>query len=356
MREFTLDNRRIYDFTITAPFVHSNRFMKTIAKWLRNGDRQADRFWGIAALLLVTLLWGSTFVIVKDALTAVPASVLLSVRFILSGLCLVPFLGPFFRPDWKLWSAGTQLGLMLLLGYATQTIGLQYTSVHRSAFVTALNVFFVPLFLGCWGHRIARKIWLASLLAIAGVGFLSYDVTPPNWGDLWTLGTAIAYALYIIGLGHYSKTDSVLALTAMQLWVAALGSTVWAIAAEPTWFTPAQLAQLPWGTLVYLAIVCTSATTLLQAWGQRHVSAAQSAVLFTLEPVWASGFALVILGETLGLQGLMGAAFVIAATFVTVPFPAQQNRAVTSIPDLAKPIAAETPPSPRKLQKSRPDE
>lgn len=298
--------------------------MKTIAKWLQNGDpalkphqgTSLGPHLGIAALFGVTLLWGSTFVVVKDTLNTLSPSLLLSVRFILSALCLLPFL----RTDWKLWFAGTELGLVLFVGYATQTIGLQYTSVHRSAFLTALNVFFVPLFLSYFGHRLSRRIWLASLLAIAGVGLLSYDVVPPNWGDLWSLGTAIAYAIYIIRLGYYGQTHPALALSAVQLWVSAIFATLWAVFSQPAWFAPAQLAQLPWGALMYLAIACTTVTTLLQAWGQQRVSASQSAVLFTLEPVWASVFAFVLLGETLGLQGLIGAALVITATFVTTPF------------------------------------
>ncbi len=328
--------------------------MKTIANWFKNGDRPLSKALnhrfnrpprqalGIAALIVVTLLWGTTFVVVKDTVKVVPPSVMISLRFLISAVCLLPVLLPTWRhqvfppsttlkPTRKLWFGGAELGLLLLAGFATQTIGLQYTSVHRSAFVTALNVFFVPMFLGLLGHRISPKIWLASLLALGGVGLLSYDVTPPNVGDLWTLGTAIAYGLYIIRLGHYSQKYSALALGVVQLWTTAVVATIWAVVEYPTWFSGSQLAQLPWGELGFLAIACTTAPTLLQAWGQQRVSAAQSAVLFTLEPVWASLFAWVLLGELLGLQGLLGAALIVSAMFVTVPFPSKPSSAASAI-------------------------
>lgn len=277
---------------------------------------------GIAALLLLTVLWGSSFVVVKDAVNQVPPGLLLAVRFIVAALGLTPFL----RRDWKLWRAGAELGFYLLLGYGSQTVGLLYTTVHRSAFVTSLNVLFLPLLLGLLGHRLGWKIWLAAGLALGGVGLLSSDGTPPNIGDLWTLGTAIAYALYILRLGtfsqRYSSLQGSLSLSAVQLWMTAGGAVAWAWVESPAGLVPGAIAQdlsgLPWGALIYLAIACTTLTTFLQTLGQRWVSPAQSAVLFTLEPVWASVFALLILGETLSTQGLLGAGLILVAMFVTV--------------------------------------
>ncbi len=312
--------------------------MKTIAKLLTAGEgsfpgRWRKRWnlsprgkgWGLGAFLLLTLLWGSTFVVVKDTVVEVSPSILLSVRFLLSAILLTPLLRRRSRVqttvqttwNWALGWAGLELGLALFAGYMTQTIGLQYTTVYRSAFVTALNVFFVPLFLGLLGHRLGWPIWLASLLALGGVGLLSYDGSPPNLGDLWTLGTAIAYAVYIIRLGYYTQRYSALSLSVAQLWVTTIASVMWAIATDFKALMPEQLMRLPWGPLLYLAIACTAGTTLLQAWGQQRVNAVQSSILFTLEPVWASVFAYLLLGETLGTQGLLGAAAIVGATLLT---------------------------------------
>lgn len=306
--------------------------MKTIAKQLRNGEWVRDPknrlMGGVAMLVLMTMLWGSTFVLLKDTLDTLPAGSIMGLRFGLSALALLPLVGKSLQPSGGklppgLLRAGGELGLLLFLGYATQTMGLLYTTVHRSAFITSLNVVVVPLLLGLAGRRVKGRIWLAALVALAGVGLLSYDGTPLNWGDVWTLGTAIAYAVYVIRIDHYVTRFPALALSIVQLVVMAILSCLWMLLAEQAWLsemlqTGAWLA-LPWGTLLFLALICTTLTTLLQLWGQQWVPPAQASVLFTLEPVWASLFALLLLKESLSLQGLAGAGAIVSASLLAIP-------------------------------------
>jgi drug/metabolite transporter (DMT)-like permease len=280
-----------------------------------------DLLLGLLYLNLATLFWGSTFVLVKDGLQTLGPGQINFVRFVIAMLVFLPFL---FRRDARLWWAGLELGVMLFVAYLTQTVGLQYTTASRSAFITTLYVVALPMLLGLLGQRLGWPIWLAAGLAVAGVGLLSYDGSPPNPGDLWTLGTALAYALYIWRLELFARRFSTLPLTGIQMLTVALLSLVWMLWEKPVWNT----ADFPYFSLLYLGLVASALCIWLQALGQRRVPAPQAAVIFTLEPVYAAAFAYILLGERLGLQGLIGAGLIVAATLISQlrspkPYPEQ---------------------------------
>lgn len=265
---------------------------------------------GLFALNLLTLLWGTTFVVVKGAVGEMAPSLLVFLRFLLASLFFLPWA---LRLPKGVWGPGMELAFWLLLGYASQAVGLLYTSASRSAFITALNVVLVPLILGLVGRRLGG-VWVAALLAFLGVGFLSYDPRQPplNVGDLWTLLTALTYALYIVRLEVHAKTFPSLPLTAVQVFGTAFLALPWALWEGVRW------EGVPWGAVFYLGVVATALTTWLQTWGQRYVPAPQAAILYTLEPVWATLFAFILLGERLGLMGVLGALLVILATLQAI--------------------------------------
>ncbi|MCS6867954.1 MAG: DMT family transporter [Thermus sp.] len=265
---------------------------------------------GLLALNLLTLLWGTTFVVVKGAVAEMPPSLLVFLRFLLASLFFLPWA---FRLPRGVWGPGLELAFWLLLGYASQAVGLLYTSASRSAFITALNVVLVPLLLSLVGRRVPG-VWLAALLALLGVGLLSYDPRQPplNLGDLWTLLTALTYALYIVRLEVHAKAFPALPLTAVQVFGTAFLALPWTLAEG------VRLEGVPWGAVLYLGVMATALTTWLQTWGQRYVPAPQAAILYTLEPVWATLFAFLLLGERLGLSGLLGASLVLLATFQAI--------------------------------------
>lgn len=276
---------------------------------------------GILYLNLATLFWGSTFVLVKDSLQTLGPGQVNFMRFAIATLVFMPFL---FRRDARLWWAGLELGAVLFLAHLTQTVGLQYTTASRSAFITTLYVVALPMLLGVLGHRLGWPIWLAAGLAIGGVGLLSYDSTLPNQGDLWTLGTALAYAVYIWRLELFSRRFATLPLTGLQMLTVALLSLAWMLWEEPRWPTH----HFPYFSLLYLGLMASALCIWLQALGQRQVPAPQAAVIFTLEPVYAAAFAYILLGERLGLQGWVGASLIVAATLISQlrspkPYPEQ---------------------------------
>lgn len=264
-------------------------------------------------LLGTCMLWGSAFLVVKGAVNEVPPSVLTFMRFAIAALCFLPFM----TRNRQVFRAGFELGLWGILGYGTQTIGLELTSINRSAFITSLYVILLPLLTWMLGRRSSWWIWLSAVLAFLGVGLLSYDGSPPNPGDYWTLAAALFYAIYIWRLEAYSTLFNALDLAGAQLFSGAAIALPWVLFTHPTWLKLSALPNLPWVELLYLAILCTACTTWMQTWGQQRVNAIQAAIILTLEPVWASVFALLFLDEVLGFQGYVGAAIIISATLIS---------------------------------------
>ncbi len=264
----------------------------------------SPRLAGALVLVLLTLIWGSSFAVIRGAVASFPPSLLVFLRFLVAALLFVPWLVR--RRGWGL--AGLELGFWLVLGYGTQAVGLATTTAGRSAFITALSVVLVPVFAGALGRAVPRRVWLGAALAFAGVGLLTYDGAPPNRGDLWTLGTAVTYAILILRLEDYARRLSVGRLTLAQIFGVLAWSALWVAIDRPA------PAAVPWPAVVYLGVVATALATWLISLGQSRVSAAEAAVIYALEPVWAAIFAYLLLGEALGPRGLLGGGLVLAAT------------------------------------------
>ena len=298
-----------------------------------NQSRKANSYLlGLSLLNLAPLLWGSSYVVLKQTISTIPPSTLNLIDYTLAALCFTPFL----RQNRRLTRAGLELGFWLLLGSATQTIGLQYTSASRSAFITTLYVVLVPLIIHLslilpklWAQKtvtekvakieqVQTPIWVTAFLALIGVGILSYDRQTPSIGDLWTLGTAFSYALYIIRIENYARKFNALSLAAAQMWGAVGFSLFWVLTDKSHWLTNLQtLSDLPWSALLYLGLVVTTGTICIQTWGQARVKSTQAAVIYTLEPVWSLVFAYLILGEVLGPRGWLGAAIIVLAALMS---------------------------------------
>lgn len=189
---------------------------------------------GLLALNLLTLIWGTTFVVVKGAVEGMAPSLLILLRFGVAALFFLPWL---FRLPAGAFGPGMELAFWLFVGYASQTLGLAHTSASRSAFITALSVVLVPLLLRLAGREVGPA-FLAAFLALAGVGLLSYDPYQPpfNVGDLWTFLTALAYALYIVRTPEvHARAFPSLPLTAVQVLGTALFALPWVLAEGEAW-------------------------------------------------------------------------------------------------------------------------
>jgi drug/metabolite transporter (DMT)-like permease len=258
---------------------------------------------GAAILVVVTALWGSSFVVIKQIISDIPAAQINLARFIIAAIALSPFL----RFHRQTWLRGLEMGVWLFAGFATQTIGLRYTTVNRSAFITAMNVIFVPILAAIFGHRVRPIVWAAAITALIGCGLLCGDGHGPNIGDLWSLGTAITWAMYIFRLESIAAKFPPLPLAMAQIVPVAIFCGIWTAASH------SPVTVLHWPSLIYLGVAATAATTWLQTVAQRVVPAPQAAVIFTLEPVFAAFLGFIILGERLAFRGFIGASLIILA-------------------------------------------
>jgi len=267
-------------------------------------------------------VWGSTFPVVKNATNVLDPSTLVAWRFTLAFALLAwPLLsrprsvdGLHVLPRRHLWRDGSILGAWLVAGYATQTIGLQTTSSNRAAFITGLSVVMVPLWLALTsGRSLGFRLWGAAAFALVGIGLLSWEGGALVVGDAWALACAVTYAGYIIALERLAGRYRSVPLAAVQIAVVAAVGWVWAAMTGHATLPPPSA----WWALVYLGVVATALTTLLQTIGQQRVTAPEAAIIYALEPVTASVFSFLLLGETIGARGFIGGALVVVAMILS---------------------------------------
>lgn len=267
---------------------------------------------GVLSLVGITVIWGTTFVIIKGALDTIPIPLLLAVRFTLAGVLLA-----WAGIDRRAWKPATILGVLAFVGFATQTAGLSITSASNAAFITGLSVILTPLVgkLG-WRKQLLPRVYLAAAVALAGLGLMTLrgGVAAINAGDLWILVTALSYALFIVYLGEVAGRVRGTSLAFMQHVPMALLAWAWAL---PQVGTLADVPAATYLAIVYLAAVATALVAVVQTYAQRVVPAHVAALIFALEPVFASLFALAVLGERLGWIGWIGGGLMVLAMFIS---------------------------------------
>jgi drug/metabolite transporter (DMT)-like permease len=283
---------------------------------------------GILALLVVTLVWGTTFPAMKD-LTAyfTPAWIVLS-RFAVAALLMLPFLWRAKRGDMV---SGALLGVMLFVCFVFQVEALALTTSNRNAFVMGLNVLVVPLLGLASGKLPERRIVVALALAVAGLYALCGDGGAWGRGDSLALTGAICFGVYIKLMELRTRQATrLMTLTATQIITVAACAALWVLAREMPrsaidatqdmanyWHNiGAGLAKYALN-FVYLGVVCTAAIISLQTWGQRHTTANEAAVIYAFEPAAAAFFAFFWLGETMTERGWLGAALLISGMIVS---------------------------------------
>jgi drug/metabolite transporter (DMT)-like permease len=269
-------------------------------------------------LVLTTLIWGSNFVVVKAVLSHASPFVFLAVRFSLAALILAVLyrssLRRLTRADLR---AGLILGLFLFAGYAFQTTGLALTTASKSAFIIGSAIVLVPIFLALfWGRRATAWMWAGAAAATGGL----YLLTGPaqglgalHRGDLLTFCAAVLYALHIIYVGQFSPHHPVLALTLLQVAVTAALSAIFIPLAAVTRIERPRIDASPafFFALLLTVVGATVIAFSIHIWAQRHTSATHAALVFSLEPVFASITSFLVLGERLAPRGFAGAALIL---------------------------------------------
>ncbi len=266
------------------------------------------------ALLALAACWGSTFFLIKDLLDRVPTLDFLAVRFSIAAVALLVVapraigrLSPVVRRH------AVVLGLLYGVAQILQTTGLAHTPASVSGFVTGLYVVCTPLLAAAILRTAIPPItWVAVVLATVGLGVLALRGLSVGYGELITLASAVLYALHIVGLGAWSTARDAVGMTILQVIVIALVCTM--ATAHDGIVLPTRTGD--WVSLAYMAVVVGAAGLLGQTWAQAHLPPTRTAIIMSMEPVFASVFAVWLGGEDLTRRLLLGGSMVLVAMLV----------------------------------------
>jgi drug/metabolite transporter (DMT)-like permease len=293
------------------------------------------------ALLAVTASWGSTFFLIKDLLHQISVVDFLALRFAVAGvIAFVLAHRAVFRLSRRDLAHAVLLGLVYGLAQLLQTAGLSETAASVSGFVTGMYVVATPIFsAGLFREHIRVTVWLAVALAATGLGFLALNGFAVSSGVGLIFAAAMLYALHIVGLGQWSRSDNAMGLSVVQLLV--IGALCLLVTAPNGMGSPDTFGG--WSSLIYMALVPGAMAIFAQTWAQSQISATRTAVIMTMEPVWAAFFAVLFGGESLTVRMLLGGAFVLAAMYLVELGPRSRSDPTH---DASDPPAEATPPAP----------
>lgn len=284
-----------------------------------------------AALILVTAVWGVTFVQVKDAVELYPLLAFLALRYLIATAALAPVavrrLGGFGREGLV---AGAVLGGLVALGIGLQTAGLERTTVTSTGFITGLYVLFTPLLgLALFRTAIPRSLWAGVALALVGLALLSGVPQGSGRGDLLVLVSAFVQAFQIVMVERYANRFDVFALTFVQVAAAAVALGAVSLAFEE--LTVPRGATV-WAALLVTGLFAVAFAYVVQVWAQRRVSATRIAIVFSLETVFAGLFGYLLAGDRIGALGFAGCAAIFAGIVVAEPAAAATLRKMVGRP------------------------
>lgn len=268
-------------------------------------------------LILVTLVWGATFVLIKDALRDISPLLFNAVRMTIAAAVLAAVCLPQLRRMSRgALGGGVLIGVFLWLGYEFQTTGLAITTASKSAFITGFSVILVPVFLFAWHKHVQRWTLIGILTAFLGL----YLMTVPagldsiNRGDLLTVAGAAVFALQIISVGRIMRHHPFAVVATVEIATTA----VLMLLSVPVFERPV----LHWSPSVIAALLITSllgtaAAFAIQAWAQQFIPPTHTALIFLLEPVFAWITSYLVLGERLGLRAGVGAAMILGGILIS---------------------------------------
>ena len=276
--------------------------------------------------MLATLIWGGTFAVTRAGLAYISPLLLIAVRFLGAAAVVGPFLAARGRKWWRGAGRGVILGIAVCGGYTMQTGGLAFTTAARSAFLTYLFAVFVPPLARLFGRRRLSAANLAGLgIVIAGATVLTQPWAAADWnaGDLITVGSAVAFAFFIVLVERFSEERDPIDFVPVQFLVAGLISLVLALAFEPLRFDPRP--EL-WFALGYLTLLGTVGALGLQTVFQAGTTAVRATTIYALEPVFAAAIGVAFLAERLSTLEIAGAAIILCGVLYSELAVARSGR------------------------------
>ncbi len=277
------------------------------------------------ALLGLTASWGSTFFLIKDLLDRLPVLDFLALRFAMASVVLF-LLAPrtLFRLSASARRAAVVLGLLYGAAQILQTAGLAHTPASVSGFITGMYVICTPLLAALLLHqRITAMTWGAVALAMAGLGVLTLSGLSLGFGEAITLVSAVLYALHIVGLGAWSTPREAWGMTVIQL---AVITAVCFVATVPDGVVLPSSAG-DWAAVAYMAVVPGALALAGQTWAQAHLAPTRSAIIMSMEPVFAAFFAILVGGEAMTVRIGVGGAMVLTAMLIVELLPRRKIEA-----------------------------
>jgi drug/metabolite transporter (DMT)-like permease len=256
-------------------------------------------------LLMVTAVWGWTFVLVKDAVSQYPTLPFLQIRFALALLVMAVLVRRL--PTRRELKIGALIGAVLAAGYLTQTAGLTMTSPGNAGLITGLFVVFTPLLNRVFGGVIHWWTWVATAVSLAGLLFLTGGPSGMGLGDLLVLACAVLFALHIVLLGKWSP-----GLPAAPLAMVQMAACAVLFSAGGTWSLRLPSGSV-WFAIVITGVFASALAFYIQTWAQQQLSPSRTALILATEPAWALGAAVVLAGQRLGLVQAIGAVLVLGA-------------------------------------------
>lgn len=263
------------------------------------------------ALLAMTASWGSTFFLIRDLLERVPTLDFLAVRFLIAAVAMLlvaPRAVTRLSPESR--RHAVVLGGVYGVAQVLQTTGLAHTPASVSGFITGMYVVMTPLLAAVLLRtRIGGLTWVAVAIAAGGLAVLTLDGVSMGYGEAITLMSAVLYALHIVGLGAWSDPRQALGMSIVQIVVIAV---LCSIATVPDGVVlPSTRAD--WASVVYMALVAGAAAMLAQTWAQAHLPPTRSAIIMSMEPVFAATFAVWLGGEPTTLRMVGGGLMVLTS-------------------------------------------
>ncbi len=269
------------------------------------------------ALLTATLLWGSSFAILKNTLDSLPMFFILAFRFLVAGAVLC---GVFYKKlrllNMQYVKSGVIIGGCLFMAYWLQTVGLAHTTPGKNAFLTAVYCIIVPfMFWAVDKTRPDKYNIIAAITCLVGIGLVSLtDSLTVQTGDYMTLFSGFFWAAHIIAVSKLSQGQDPVLLTIMQFFMCGLCSAVGFLLTESVSVTAVTDAGFE---LFYLTVLCTAVTLLCQNWGQKRLPPSNAAILLSLESVFGVLFSVILYHEQVTPRLATGFCLIFAATIIS---------------------------------------
>lgn len=270
------------------------------------------------SLLLVTIFWGAGFPATKIALETMTPYYHIGIRFAIASLLLsILFYKKFKNMNKELIKPSLILSSLLFATYAFQTVGIQYTTASKSSFFSGLAVLIVPIFsIFYLKTRLEWKTIISVLSATLGLFLMSNSGSNSNFniGDFLTILCSVCYAWQLLLTGTYVKLHDATLLAIVQLFFVSVFGMAFAIVLEPF---PKNISAPSFWSLIFSAVFCTAFAFWMQTTAQKYTNASHIALIFTMEPVFGALTSFLILGEMLGVRGIVGGIFIVSAMLIS---------------------------------------